>query len=52
MCAGVVGGDIIATYLQWQTIVDKMHELVVWPTDKPCPLLWQNPKANFLWGLA
>lgn len=32
-------------------LVKQLELLATWPTDLECPLLWSDPKANFLWHL-
>lgn len=32
-------------------LVQQLKTLATWPTDLKCPLLWSDPKANFLWHL-
>lgn len=32
-------------------LVEQLELLATWPTDLDCPLLWSDPKANFLWHL-
>lgn len=32
-------------------LIEQLELLAAWPTDLECPLLWSDPKANFLWHL-
>lgn len=36
---------------QTKDLVQQLVMLAAWPTDRECPLLWLDPKANFLWHL-
>lgn len=37
---------------QWITLVTELRGLAAWPTDRACPVLWEDPIANWFWNLA
>lgn len=36
----------------WRSITQEMGRLDSWTTNVPCPALWQDPMASWLWSLA
>lgn len=43
--------DIYMFVSQTKEMVEQLVMLAAWPTDRECPLLWSDPKANVLWHL-
>lgn len=35
-----------------QSLVEQSANLNTWPTNTPCPLLWSDPAASWVWALA
>lgn len=38
--------------ISWNDMTAQNAELEQWPLDKPCPLLWTDPNAAWVWALA
>lgn len=40
--------DIYMLIAQTKEVVEQLVMIAAWPTDRECPLLWSDPKANFM----
>lgn len=44
--------DLVVFVREWFYIVAQIHAMNSWPVNVPCPLMWSDPAANWLWALA